>query len=116
MTDLQVSKIKHKRDVDAELPARSDILAALQDAGVPVPLPELAARLGVRRRQTEAFAERIAALVRLGDVLHNRKGEVCLTAKLDLVTGTVQGHADGFGFLIPDAGGADVYLSAREMH
>jgi ribonuclease R len=111
-----LSKSKRKRDAEAELPARTDILDALQDAGVPVPLPDLAARLRIGRRDHDAFAARIAELVRRGDVLQNRKGELCLTSKLDLVTGTVQGHADGFGFLVPDAGGDDVFLSPREMH
>ncbi|MDH5621952.1 MAG: ribonuclease R, partial [Gammaproteobacteria bacterium] len=36
--------------------------------------------------------------------------------KLDLVTGKISGHRDGFGFVIRDDGVAeDVYLSAREM-
>ena len=46
----------------------------------------------------------------------NRKSELCVVAKLDLVTGTVQGHPDGFGFLVPDDGSPDVFLSPREMH
>ena len=46
----------------------------------------------------------------------NRKGELCVAAKLDLVTGTVQGHPDGFGFLVPDDGGADLFLAPEEMH
>ncbi|UXH80955.1 ribonuclease R [Roseateles amylovorans] len=32
------------------------------------------------------------------------------------VEGTVQGHRDGHGFLMPDDGQADVYLSSQEMH
>ena len=47
--------------------------------------------------------------------IQNRRGEFCLTAKLDLITGAVSGHRDGFGFVIRDGGGDDVYLSAREM-
>ncbi|MFG6433245.1 ribonuclease R [Roseateles sp. LYH14W] len=32
------------------------------------------------------------------------------------VEGTLQGHRDGHGFLIPDDGSADVYLSSQETH
>ena len=41
---------------------------------------------------------------------------MCIVAKLDLVTGKVHGHPDGFGFLVPDDGGDDLFLSPREMH
>src|SRR5437870_5465363 len=46
----------------------------------------------------------------------NRKGQLCVVAKLDLLTGTVQGHPDGFGFLVPDDGAPDLFLSPKEMH
>ena len=53
---------------------------------------------------------------RNGLILENRKREFCLTAKLDLITGTVSGHRDGFGFVSRDDGDPDdVFLSAREM-
>ncbi|WP_416757764.1 ribonuclease R [Roseateles sp. So40a] len=32
------------------------------------------------------------------------------------IEGTVQGHRDGHGFLMPDDGQPDVYLSSQEMH
>jgi ribonuclease R len=55
-------------------------------------------------------------MVRKGQVIENRRGEFCLTAKLDLVTGIVSGHRDGFGFVVRDDGEPeDIYLSAREM-
>jgi ribonuclease R len=60
--------------------------------------------------------EKLNTMVRAGQIIENRRGEYCLTAKLDLVTGTVSGHRDGFGFVVRDDGESeDVYLSAREM-
>jgi ribonuclease R len=92
------------------------ILAELAAAGVPLPPDELAERLSVRARQREAFDAALASLERAGSVVVNRKGELLIARKLDLVTGTVQGHADGFGFVVPDAGGDDLFLNVREMH
>ena len=62
------------------------------------------------------LVDRLQSMVRTGQILENRRGEYCLTAKLNLVTGTVSGHQDGFGFVVRDDGDPDdVYLSAREM-
>jgi ribonuclease R len=62
------------------------------------------------------LADRLYAMVRAGKILENRRGEFCLTAKLDLVTGVVNGHRDGYGFVRRDDGEPDdVFLSAREM-
>ena len=47
--------------------------------------------------------------------LRNRADEFCLTGHLDVVTGTVLAHRDGFGFLRPDDGSEDLYLAARQM-
>ena len=68
-----MSKSTKKRETDTgDIPSRSDILEALQDAGVPLPAAELAERLHVGRREREAFAARIAERVRRGDALQNR--------------------------------------------
>ena len=92
------------------------ILDALRDAGVPQTFDELVARLGLRKRARQSAEDAIQELVRAGDVLVNRKGELLVAEKLDLVRGTVQGHPDGFGFLVPDQGGDDLFLNPREMH
>ncbi len=66
--------------------------------------------------EREAFDGRLAAMQRDGQLMTNRKSQLCVVAKLDLVTGKVQGHPDGFGFLIPDDGSPDLFLSPKEMH
>jgi ribonuclease R len=96
-------------------PSRNAILQALAAAGVPLAAGELAQRLRIGKKQQHAFDACIATLERDGQLLVNRKGELCIVAKLDLVTGTVQGHPDGYGFLVPDAGGDDLFLSPHEM-
>ena len=68
------------------------------------------------QRMRSLLVEQLQHHGRAGQILENRRGEYCLTAKLDLVTGTVSGHRDGFGFVVRDDGESeDVYLSAREM-
>ena len=108
----------HRRDdLPPELlPSRAAILEALRDAGVPLTAPELVRALAVDRRAQEAFHGRLAAMQRDGELLQNRKGELCVVAKLDLVTGVIQGHPDGFGFLVAEDGSPDVFLGPREMH
>ncbi len=115
---LKAPRARRKRDdIDpALLPSRGAILDALQEAGVPLPAAELAREMAVDRRARNAFFGRVEAMQRDGQLLMNRKGELCVTAKIDLVSGTVQGHPDGFGFLVPDDGGADLFLNPAEMH
>jgi ribonuclease R len=81
-----------------------------------MPCAELERALDVASAAREAFLGRLAAMERDGQLLTNRKGELCVVAKLDLVIGRVQGHPDGFGFLVPEEGGDDYFLNAREMH
>ncbi len=79
-------------------------------------LDALAAALGKsEKRELQTLRRRLDELKSSGQVLVNRGGEYCLSEKLDLVAGTVSAHRDGFGFLVPDAGSVDVYLSEAEM-
>ncbi|MFO1312026.1 MAG: ribonuclease R [Burkholderiales bacterium] len=110
------NKRRKRDDAPATLPSRDDILKALAAAGAPMPPEDLVRELRVARDAREAYEGRLAAMERDGQILVNRKGELCIVAKLDLVVGLVQGHADGFGFLVPEDGGDDLFLNAREMH
>lgn len=96
-------------------PTREAILDALRAADRPLSPPDLAELLGVSGEHFEILRRRLIAMERDGQLLPNRKGVLLLASRLDLVAGRVQGHRDGFGFLIPDAGGQDFFLSPREM-
>ena len=83
---------------------------------MPLHVDALAKALAVRTTaENEAFSARLAAMERDGQLLTDRKGRLCVVAKLDLVTGTVQGHRDGYGFVVPDDGGADLFIAPNEM-
>lgn len=101
---------------DPDVPSREAILQHLRETGQPLTPEELADRLGVVRDSTkQGFERRLSAMERDGQLLSNRRGELLLASKLDFIAGTVQGHRDGYGFLIRDDGGPDLFLSPREM-
>ncbi len=97
------------------LPSREFILQILEERGAPIFADELIPMLGIRNTEIEAFERRLKAMEREGELMVNRKGALCLPAKIELIPGRVQGHGDGFGFLVPDAGGDDLYLGPKEM-
>src|SRR6185503_14057962 len=97
------------------LPSREYVLQVLLEQGVPVAEDRLAQLLGVAQHEMDAFVRRLAAMERSGQIMRNRKNAICVVEKLDLVNGKVQGHADGFGFLIRDDHGEDLFLNPGEM-
>ena len=98
------------------IPGRKELLDFLEKSGKPLKLNEIIAAFSIRgQRMRGLLVDQLYKMVRAGQIIENRRGEYCLTAKLDLITGKVSGHRDGFGFVIRDDGGDDVYLSAREM-
>jgi ribonuclease R len=100
----------------ASPPTREAILACLRAADRPLTPAELAERLEVRDEASlVAMNRRLVAMERDGQLLPNRKGVLLLATRIDLIAGRIQGHRDGFGFLIADVGGPDMFLSPREM-
>jgi len=96
--------------------SREHILQTLSREGVPVTEGDLIRLLDVAAQDHDAVSKRLAAMERDGEVIRNRRGAICVVAKLDLLRGRVQGHPDGFGFLVrDDDGGPDLFLGPREM-
>ena len=98
------------------IPSREFITAHLERRKGPATHPELCEELHLNSDDgIEALRRRLIAMVRDGQLLCSRKGAFGLLDKMDLIRGRVQGHPDGFGFLIPDQGGKDFLLNHRQM-
>ena len=101
------------------IPSREFILEVLEEASKPLRLFQIAKTLDVSEDDEdrfEALSRRLKAMVRDGQLIRNRRGAFGLLKKMDLIKGRVLGHPDGYGFLVPDEGGKDLFLSEKEMH
>ena len=107
---------REREQYESPLPSREFILQILTEQGAPVGDEELLQLLHIEKDEEELFSRRLRAMERDGQIMRNRKRDICVVDKLDLVKGKVQGHPDGFGFLIPEDGSADMFLSEKEMH
>ncbi len=98
------------------IPSREYILDHLKEHGAPLKRNDIAKRLDLTAEdELEALRRRLNAMERDGQLVCNRTGALCLVNKKDLIAGRVIGHKDGFGFLQPDDGGDDLFLSPRQM-
>ncbi|HYG69143.1 MAG TPA: VacB/RNase II family 3'-5' exoribonuclease, partial [Anaeromyxobacteraceae bacterium] len=92
-----------------------EILAALEQANEPLTAKELAKVLRLQKREREAFETALESLETSGAVVQNRTGALLVARRIDVVAGRIEGHPDGHGFLRPDDGSPQVFLSPAEM-
>ena len=98
------------------IPSRELILDVLKDQGAPLGFFEITQLLGLEDDDdSESLRRRLNAMERDGQLLKNRADRYCVVNQKDLVIGRVLGHHDGFGFLRPDDGSEDLFLSPKEM-
>ncbi len=91
------------------------IVETLTAARAPLTPADLAERLQLGADDHGSFNTEIEELERAGRIVRNRAGLLLVAARANLLSGQVQGHRDGFGFLIRDDAGADLVLSEHEM-
>jgi ribonuclease R len=105
-----------KKSYKHPIPSRNELITFLEKKGKPMKINGFIDEFSLKgQRMRSLLEDRLYGMVRAGQIIKNRRGEFCLMAKLDLITGVVSGHRDGFGFVVRDDGGDDIYLSAREM-
>ncbi len=107
---------RETKKYDKPIPSREFILSILENSKGPMDHTALCTELKLRdEEQIEALRRRLGAMCRDGQLLQNRRNGFVPAQKADLVKGKVLAHRDGFGFLRPEDGSKDMFLSAREM-
>ncbi len=98
------------------IPSRELILQLIEEVGKPLRRQQIAQQFSLKSDEDiEALRRRLRAMERDGQLLFNRRQKYCLVNSKDLIAGRIIGHADGFGFIKPDDGSSDLFLSPREM-
>jgi ribonuclease R len=84
----------------------------------PMKVAELSRQLGVPETQKREFRSLIKEMAGEGTLIKIRGGRYGLPDEMNLVTGKLHGHPNGFGFVIPDhqQGEDDVYVNRRHMN
>jgi len=82
---------------------QTDILNLMQDKAYrPLLLKELAGVLSISKTEQKGFKKTIDKMLAEGVIVKIRGERYGLPGKMSLVTGVLQGHPDGYGFVISD--------------
>lgn len=107
---------RERKKYPKPIPSREYIMQCMDKLGKSVTHEQLANAFSLKLTELkDALRNRLIAMGRDGQLITNRRGGFILASKASLVRGTVSGHKDGFGFLIPEDGGTDIFLPARQM-
>lgn len=109
-------KTREAQKYENPIPSRECILQYLVDCGRLMRREQIAEALNIESAdQLEGLRRRLRAMERDGQLVFTRRGGYGLPEKMDLIKGRVVGHKEGFGFLVSDEGGDDLFLTPREM-
>ena len=97
------------------IPSREEILGILRTATEPQAPASVASALGVKPDELDGLMRRLNAMERDGQIKPNRAGHYQLAHITNFIEGRVISHRDGYGFLTPDDGSGDIFLSDKEM-
>ncbi len=112
-----MKKKTNSKQYKTSIASRKQIIDLLIKVNKPLSFDEILKRFEYTGNKDKAkgMSRRLIAMERDGQVLKNRRNNYGIPAKMDLIIGTVEGHAEGFGFLIPDDGSKDLYLHFNQM-
>ncbi|WP_373991656.1 ribonuclease R [Duganella sp. BuS-21] len=97
------------------IPSREEILGIFRSAQGPLDLRALSKTLKVGTDAQAILSRRLNAMQRDGQIIVDDSGHYSLATQTGFVAGRVSSHRDGFGFVIPDEPGEDLFLPEKEM-
>ncbi len=106
---------REKDNYDNPVPSREFILDLIEEKGKPLNRDQIIEIFELSDPdQLEGIRRRLKAMERDGQVVWI-KGYYHLISDFEMVEGIVSAHPDGFGFVLAEDGGEDVFLGQREM-
>lgn len=86
-----------------------------RNAGTSLDATTLARALNVKPAAVEVLGRRLNAMERDGQLRSDRNGTWSLADQSGFIAGRISAHRDGYGFVIPDEPGNDLFLNDKEM-
>ncbi|HHJ21006.1 MAG TPA: ribonuclease R [Gammaproteobacteria bacterium] len=108
---------REKEKYESPVASRELILEVLGESAGPMKRRQLEAVFKIidDEDRKEGLRRRLRAMERDGQVVRNRRNAYLPVSEASLITGRVIAHPDGFGFLVPDEGGDDLFMSPKQM-
>lgn len=97
---------------------REEIIRFMKESAYkPLVVDELLEALEVSPAETHGVLELLKKMIGDGDLVMTRKNRYALPSHLGLISGTIQGNAKGFAFLIPDENRekGDLYIAPADL-
>jgi ribonuclease R len=98
------------------VPSREFIIDYLSQIKKPLTFKELIQAFYITEGfEKEALRRRLRAMLRDGQLTRTRAKQYNIVKESNLIFGQVIGHKDGFGFIAPEDGTSNIFLSAHQM-
>lgn len=95
---------------------KESLLQFMQDKAYrPLPFKELTHQMLVPKKDRDMFKKLLRDLVKEGHIIKIRGERYGLPAKMNLIVGELTCHPNGFGFVIPEDAGEDIFINPKNM-